>query len=103
MRNLTVSAFCFLTALTVAYVAWGQDKTDVLRESNVSASALRTFFLADGGCAVSAEGTAHYDGGMKLTVQSDAYPYNGPGCTAARTAALRAVKKEVGVGNGALP
>ncbi len=95
--------FLVLPLLAVGVLAFGQDRSDYLLERNVTASELTSIFLADGGCLVRARGVGPYDGGHRVEVTSDDYPVNDTRCSSMRTAALRAVKRELGVGNGAVP
>ena len=103
---MTAKAFvvaCGFLVFGFAALAFAQDKTDVLRERNVAATGAAIGFQDDGGCELSGVGVARYDGGMTLQVSSSAFEFNGARCATLRTAAKRAINRELGVGDGGVP
>jgi len=102
MRNYNKGLMCIAVGLSIM-TAHGQDRLELLRESNVVATEMRCVFVADGGCLITGVGTATYDGGMHAVIESESLPYNGARCGALRDAATKAVKREMKVGSGGAP
>ncbi len=88
---------------TACVIALAQDRVDVLRESNVEPTEAIIRFEADGGCLLQGGAIARYDSRLELRVISDPYAFGGARCVMIRDAAVRATKRQLGVGDGGLP
>jgi hypothetical protein len=90
-----------LAVVFAATIALAQDRTQAVPEAGVAwvKSEIVPPSPDDGGCLFLAYGTN--DAGIAVTPQQ--YPFNGARCATVRAASLNAVKKDLGVGTGALP
>lgn len=103
MRITSMKLVCAFS-LVVVFAALAQDrKPDYLREANVTVSEYRGVYLDDGGCTFIATGVGITDGGVREVVISEPADFSGARCTTLRAAGLRAVKRALNVGNGAVP
>ena len=87
-----------------AVAVFAQDRTRVLRAGKVDAVEARVFFLADGGCDLTAIGAGINEDGTREVAQSVPYEtWNGAACVGLQGAARRAARLAFGVGDGGLP
>lgn len=95
MRNAILIGLALGAALALA-----QDRTVVVPEAGVVWTKSEiTPNPVDGGCFFLAYGSN--DAGV--AVSPGAYDFGGPRCVVIRSASTNAIKKDLGVGNGAVP
>jgi len=83
-----------------AALAAAQDRTELLRESNVQVERLELTFLPDAGCVIQAVGSGTTDAGTEERYTTAPRPWNYAICGQARTVALKQVKRAARVGDG---